>query len=64
MKEKRKVYSAPAAELILLAPMEALALTDDERALNQWNKPVLDNASLQGGNELYWDKSGKFITNS
>ena len=66
-KNVKKPYIAPAAELILLAPLEALAapsLSDeDSRALNQWgfNKwkgSVISNASVTGGKDTYWGDDG------
>ena len=43
-KNVKKPYIAPAAELILLAPLEALAnqtlSTGDQIALNKWGKSV------------------------
>ena len=48
MKNTKKTYIAPAAELILLAPLEALAATGlsdgDKIALNKWG---------------YWAEDGK-----
>ena len=67
MKTIKKTYIAPAAELILLAPLEALAapsLSDeDSRSLNQWgfNKwkgSVISNASVTGGKDTYWGDDG------
>ena len=60
----KKTYIAPAAELILLAPLEALAapgLTQDENiALNKWGyKGVVKNASVTGGKRTYWGDDGK-----
>lgn len=68
MKNTKKTYIAPAAELILLAPLEALAATslsdEDSRALNKWgfNKwkgSVIPNASVTGGKDTYWGDDGK-----
>lgn len=68
MKNTKKTYIAPAAELILLAPLEALAATslsdEDSRALNKWgfNKwkgSVIPNASATGGNLTCWGEDGK-----
>lgn len=63
MKNAKKTYIAPAAELILLAPMEALAATlenDDQIALNKWGfKGVIPNASVAGGKQTYWREDGK-----
>ena len=60
----KKTYIAPAAELILLAPLEALAapsLTqDDNIALNKWGyKGIVKNASVTGSNRTYWHEDGK-----
>ena len=62
----KRPYIAPAAELILLAPMEALAAPvsqDDSIALNKWgfNKwkgSVIPNASVTGGKQTYWREDG------
>lgn len=62
-KNVKKPYIAPAAELILLAPLEALAATmeqDDQIALNKWGyKGVVKNASVTGSNRTYWHEDGK-----
>ena len=66
MKTIKKPYIAPAAELILLAPMEALTAPvsqDDSIALNKWgfNKwkgSVIPNASVTGGKQTYWREDG------
>lgn len=60
----KKPYIAPAAELILLAPMEALAATsistEDEVALKNWGyKGVVKNASVTGSNRTYWCEDGR-----
>lgn len=64
MKNVKKPYIAPSAELILLAPMEALAATgistEDEVALKQWGyKGIVKNASVVGGKRTYWAEDGK-----
>lgn len=68
MKNTKKTYIAPAAELILLAPLEALAATslsdEDSRALNKWgfNKwkgSVIPNASVTGSNLTRWGEDGR-----
>lgn len=64
MKTVKKPYIAPAAELILLAPLEALAapsLTqDDNIALNKWGyKGIVKNASVTGGKRTYWSEDGR-----
>lgn len=63
MKTIKKPYIAPAAELILLAPLEALAnqtlSTGDQIALNKWGKSVISNASVTGGKQTYWGDDGK-----
>lgn len=63
MKTIKKTYIAPAAELILLAPLEALAATgistEDEVALKNWGyKGVVKNASVTS-NRTYWGENGK-----
>ena len=60
----KRPYIAPAAELILLAPLEALAApsisTEDEVALKNWGyKGVVKNASVTGSNRTYWGEDGK-----
>lgn len=63
MKNTKKTYIAPSAELILLAPLEALAAPtspDDSIALNKWGyKGVVKNASVTGSNRTYWCEDGK-----
>lgn len=64
MKTIKKPYIAPAAELILLAPLEALAApssTQDENiALNKWGyKGIVKNASVTGGKRTYWGEDGR-----
>ena len=66
MKTVKKPYIAPSAELILLAPLEALAnqqtlSTGDQIALNKWGKNVFSPASVTS-NRTYWGENGK-ITN-
>lgn len=63
MKTIKKPYIAPAAELILLAPLEALAATGlsdgDKIALNKWGyKPFGTAASVTGSNRTYWHEDG------
>ena len=59
MKDKRKPYMAPQAERILLAPLEDLATSDDDVfALNKWGDTVIRNASITGGNAMYWGEDG------
>lgn len=63
MKTIKKPYIAPAAELILLAPMEALAATgistEDKVALQHWGyKPFGTVASVTGSNRTYWREDG------
>lgn len=66
MKTIKKPYIAPTAELILLAPLEALAASmsqDDSNALNKWgfNKwkgSVIPNASVTGSNLTRWGEDG------
>lgn len=64
MKTIKKTYIAPAAELILLAPLEALAAPgstqDDNIALNKWGyKGIVKNASVTGGKRTYWGEDGR-----
>lgn len=63
MKTIKKTYIAPTAELILLAPLEALAATistEDEVALKNWGyKPFGTVASVTGSNRTYWCEDGK-----
>ena len=65
-KNVKKPYIAPVAELILLAPLEALAATvsqEDEVALQHWGyKPVGTVASVPGSNRTYWSEDGKIGT--
>lgn len=62
MNNVKKPYIAPAAELILLAPLEALAnqtlSTGDQIALNKWGKSVFPHASATGGKQTYWGDDG------
>ena len=62
-KNVKKPYIAPAAERILLAPLEALAnqtlSTGDQIALNKWGKNVFPLASAKGSNLTYWGDDGK-----
>lgn len=62
MKTVKKPYIAPSAELILLAPLEALAnqtlSTGDQIALNKWGKSVFSHASAAGSNLTYWGENG------
>lgn len=64
MNNVKKPYTAPTAEPILLAPLEALAAPgstqDDNIALNKWGyKGVVKNASVTGSNRTYWREDGK-----
>lgn len=58
----KKPYIAPAAELILLAPLEALAApsisTEDEVALKQWGYKPFTVASVTS-KRTYWGENGK-----
>ena len=59
MNDKRKPYTAPSAERILLAPVENLATeTDDALAMNKWGDTAVPNASIVGSNETYWGEDG------
>lgn len=58
----KKPYIAPAAELILLAPMEALAAPgsqEDEVALKQWGYKRFGPAASVTSNRTYWGENGK-----
>ena len=63
MNNVKKTYIAPSAELILLAPLEALAATmsqEDKVALQHWGyKPFGTVASVTGSNRTYWSEDGK-----
>ncbi len=68
MNNVKKTYIAPTAELILLAPLEALAAPslseEDSRALkmwgfNKWKGSVISTASVTGSNRTYWGEDGK-----
>ena len=62
MNNVKKPYIAPSAELILLAPMEALAATgistEDEVALKQWGYKPFTVASVTS-KRTYWGENGK-----
>lgn len=62
MRNTKKPYIAPSAELILLAPMEALAATgistEDEVALKQWGYKPFTVASVTS-KRTYWAEDGK-----
>lgn len=62
MNNVKKPYIAPAAELILLAPMEALAApgisTEDEVALQHWGYKPFTVASVTS-KRTYWGENGK-----
>ncbi len=62
MKTIKKPYIAPAAELILLAPLEALAAPgshEDEVALRQWGYKPFGPAASVTSNRTYWGENGK-----
>lgn len=63
MKTVKKPYIAPSAELILLAPLEALAATgistEDEVALKQWGYKRFGTAASVTSNRTYWGDNGK-----
>lgn len=62
MKTIKKPYIAPAAELILLAPMEALAAPgshEDEVALQHWGYKPFGPAASVTSNRTYWGENGK-----
>lgn len=63
MKTVKKPYIAPSAELILLAPMEALAATgistEDEVALKNWGYKPFGPAASVTSKRTYWGENGK-----
>lgn len=62
MKTIKKPYIAPAAELILLAPMEALAAQvspEDEVALQHWGYKPFGPAASVTSKRTYWGENGK-----
>lgn len=62
MKNTKKPYITPSAELILLAPMEALAAPgsqEDEVALKQWGYKRFGTAASVTSNRTYWGEDGK-----
>lgn len=63
MNNVKKTYIAPTAELILLAPLEALAapgsIQDENIALEKWGYKAVPNASVKGSNRIYWGEDGK-----
>lgn len=61
MRNTKKPYTAPTAEPILLAPMEALAAPgsqEDEVALQQWGYKPFTVASVTS-KRTYWGENGK-----
>lgn len=62
MKTIKKPYIAPSAELILLAPMEALAAPgshEDEVALQHWGYKPFGPAASVTSKRTYWGENGK-----
>lgn len=63
MNNVKKTYIAPAAELILLAPLEALAApsisTEDEVALKNWGYKPFGTAASVTSKRTYWGENGK-----
>lgn len=62
MNNVKKPYIAPSAELILLAPLEALAAPgsqEDEVALQQWGYKPFGTAASVTSNRTYWSENGK-----
>jgi len=61
MNNVKKPYIAPVAELILLAPLEALAAPvspEDEVALQHWGYKPFTVASVTS-KRTYWGENGK-----
>ena len=65
MEKLKKPYTAPAAELLLLAHAEALATGEisqnDQIAMNQWGVNALNTASITGSNFSKWGEDGRKI---
>lgn len=63
MKTIKKPYIAPTAELILLAPLEALAATgistEDEVALKNWGYKSFGPVASVTSKRTYWGENGK-----
>lgn len=62
MKNTKKTYIAPVAELILLAPLEALAAPgsqEDEVALKQWGYKRFGPVASVTSKRTYWGENGK-----
>lgn len=62
METIKKTYIAPAAELILLAPLEALAAPgshEDEVALQHWGYKPFGTAASVTSKRTYWGENGK-----
>lgn len=62
MKTIKKPYIAPSAELILLAPMEALAAPgshEDEVALQHWGYKPFGTAASVTSKRTYWCEDGR-----
>lgn len=62
MRNTKKPYTAPTAEPILLAPLEALAAPgsqEDEVALKQWGYKRFGPAASVTSNRTYWGENGK-----
>ena len=68
MEKLKKPYTAPTAELLLLAPAEAVAAgtgttQENQWAMNKWNNnKVLPSASITGSNFSMWGEDGKITT--
>lgn len=68
MERQKKIYIAPAAELILLAPTESLAApttADDAAALQKWgslgNGAASTASAVQGTSSQMWLEDGTII---
>ena len=62
MNNVKKPYIAPVAELILLAPLEALAAPgspEDEVALQHWGYKRFGPAASVTSKRTYWGENGK-----
>lgn len=63
MRNTKKPYTAPTAEPILLAPLEALAATgistEDEVALQHWGYKRFGPVASVTSKRTYWGENGK-----
>lgn len=67
MEKLKKPYTAPTAELLLLAPVEAVAATtetaqENQWAMNKWGQKALNSASITGSNFSMWGEDRRITT--